>query len=139
MTGAVLSTLMASVSSSEYPIILPPSASKSVTGTSNTVVAYVSFYGTGEIAGLSSTPYWQFDVDDGESYEIRAVYVSGEATFGTMNTWLSLNNSDTRSWGISQSSFGTKSGTIAVTIRNSVNTSISKTCNIYFSATRTTP
>ena len=139
MTGAVLSTLMASVSSSEYPIILPPSASKSVTSSSTTVVASVSFFGNGEIAGLSSTPYWQSDVDDGESYEIRAVYVSGEATFGTMNTWLSLNNSDTRSWGISQSSFGTKSGTIAVTIRNSVNTSISKTCNIYFSATRLTP
>lgn len=138
MTGAVAAILGTSLAG-EYPIIIPPTMSKSVTGTSTTVVASVSFYGTGEIVTVSGVPFWQADVDDGESYEIKAVYVSGEATFGTMNTWLSLNNSDIRSWGISQSSFGTKTGVIDVTIRNSVNTSISKTSRVTISATRNTP
>lgn len=138
MTGAVAAILGTSLAG-EYPIIIPPTMSKSVTGTSTTVVASVSFYGTGEIVTVSGVPFWQADVDDGESYEIQAVYVSGEATFGTMNTWLSLNNSDIRSWGISQSSFGTKTGVIDVTIRNSVNTSISKTSRVTISATRNTP
>lgn len=138
MAGAVAAILGTSLAG-EYPIIIPPTMSKSVTGTSTTVVASVSFYGTGEIVTVSGVPFWQADVDDGESYEIQAVYVSGEATFGTMNTWLSLNNSDIRSWGISQSSFGTKTGVIDVTIRNSVNTSISKTSRVTISATRNTP
>lgn len=138
MTGAVAAILGTSLAG-EYPIIIPPTMSKSVTGTSTTVVASVSFYGTGAIVTVSGVPFWQADVDDGESYEIQAVYVSGEATFGTMNTWLSLNNSDIRSWGISQSSFGTKTGVIDVTIRNSVNTSISKTSRVTISATRNTP
>ena len=139
MTGAVLSVLTSSVSTGEYPIILPDAMGKTVTGSSTTVVSVVTFYGDGSIGGIGSVPFWQADVDDGESYEIQAVYVSGEATFGEMNTWLSLNNSDTRSWGISQSGFGTKTGAIDVTIRNSVNTSISKKCRVTISATRTTP
>lgn len=139
MTGAVLATLAASASMGEYPIILPDTMSKSVTGTDTVVVASVSFYGDGSIVTVSGVPFWQLDVDDGESYEIKAVYVSGEATFGTMDTWLSLNNSDIRSWGITQSVFGTKTGVIDVTIRNSVNTSISKTSRLTISATRNTP
>jgi hypothetical protein len=138
MTGAVAAILGTSLTG-EYPIILPEAMSKSVTSSSTTVVAVVSFYGTGEIVTVSGVPFWQADVDDGESYEIKAVYVSGEATFGTMDTWLSLNNSDIRSWGISNSSLGTKTGVIDVTIRNSVNTSISKTSRVTISATRITP
>mgnify|MGYP001090575484 CR=1 FL=1 len=135
MTGAVAAILGTSLTA-EHPIILPETMSKSVANVGSTVVAVVSFYGDGSIATVSGVPFWQLDVDDGESYEIKAVYVSGEATFGTMDTWLSLNNSDVRSWGVSQSSVGTKTGVIDVTIRNSVNTSISKTSRVTFSATR---
>ena len=137
MTGAVLATLAASASMGEHPIILPDTMSRTETSFGGTAVAVFSFYGTGVISGAPEEyPYWQLDVDDGESYEIKAVYVSGEATFGTMDTWLSLNNSDIRSWGVSNSTGGTKAGVIDVTIRNSVNTSISKTSRVTFSAIR---
>lgn len=139
MTGAVAAILGTSLAG-EYPIIIPPTMSKSVTGTSTTVIATVGFWGTGEIVTISGVPFWQANVDDGKSYEIKAVYVSGEATVGSsMDTWLSLNNSDTRNWTILQSSLGTKTGVIDVTIRNSVNTLISRTSRVTISATRNTP
>jgi hypothetical protein len=138
MTGAVAAILGTSLTG-EHPIIIPPTMLKSATGTTSPVVSVASFYGTGEIVTISGVPFWQADVDDGESYEIKAVYVSGEATFGTMDTWLSLNNSDIRSWGLTYGGFGTITGVVDITIRNSSNTSIRKTSRVTFRATRNTP
>jgi hypothetical protein len=83
--------------------------------------------------GASHPPRWLNGSSDGSGYEIRVTPTSGTFSSGTVNTWLSL--ASNRNWSVVRTTFGTKSCTATVEIRNAGSLEVLATATYTLSAT----